>query len=103
MPANNHVNKPIDIVPSRPSRDMSLRLLVASGSLLPSTSHTPDSTATFPQLQLGIASSRFTPLAPEEQRHYLLGVLNSALAIVNDIDALRGEEEEHDMSRRAND
>ena len=112
MPADMHRNKPTES-PSRPTRDasnhrhasvdMSLLSLVASGSLLvPSISRTPETTAaTF--LPLGFAGSHVPSRTPEEHRQYLLGVLNSALAIVRDIDDLRGEDEEQCTSRRAND
>ena len=113
MPADLHRNKTTES-PSRPPRDasnhrhdsvdVSLLSLVASGSLLvPSINRTPETTATVLQLPLGFARSHVPSRTPEEHRQYLLGVLNSALAIVRDIDDVRGEDEEQCTSRRAND
>ena len=113
------MNKPTDseLPPSRPSRDASnrrqpsvdnsLRSMIASGLVLPSSfSHTPQNAVSFPQLQLGPAGSHFSSPDPEEHRQHLLRVLNSALAIVIDVDdLLRGEEAEEEQrpNHRPND
>ena len=116
MPAT-FMNKPTELLPSRPSRDArnrrqpsvdnSLRSMIASGFVLSSSfSHTPQNAASFPQLQLGPAGSHFSSPDPEERRQHLLRVLNSALAIVMDVDdLLRGEEEEEEQrpNHRPND
>ena len=111
------MNKPTELLPSRPSRDArnrrqpsvdnSLRSMIASGFVLSSSfSHTPQNAASFPQLQLGPAGSHFSSPDPEEHRQHLLRVLNSALAIVIDVDdLLRGEEAEEEQrpNHRPND